>query len=83
MIARVAAAQVLLHAHGAGVPFGVIVADAGPKFEGRETLGRLVAKGLECTYADLHALPYMMPKVTKAARDVPWCESMQPNVCVF
>ena len=54
------------HGHGAqGVHFRVVVADAGPRFEGRELLRRLLAAGLRCTYVNLHALSYMMPEVTK------------------
>ena len=52
----------LLHAMRAGVQFSVIVADAGPKFEGRECMRRLLAAGLRCTYVGLHALTYRDPR---------------------
>jgi len=55
----------LLHSHTLGAQFRVVVADSGPKFEGREMLGRLVEAGLRCTYANLHALSYVMPEVNK------------------
>jgi len=57
--------KVLLTAMAQGVHFRVVVADAGPRFEGRELLRRLLAAGLRCTYVNLHALSYMMPEVTK------------------
>ena len=59
--------QMLLirHAHETGRRFHVIVVDARPKLEGRETTRRLVAAGLECTYVLLNALAYVMPGVTK------------------
>ena len=57
--------EVLLHTMSRGVQFRVIVADAGPKFEGRELMQRLMGAGLRCTYVNLHALSYMMPEVSK------------------
>ena len=48
-----------------GVQFRVLVADAGPRFEGRELMQRLLHAGLRCTYVNLHALSYMMPEVSK------------------
>ena len=57
--------QVLLRAMEAGVQFRVIIADAGPKFEGRELMRRLLASGIRCTYVNLHALPYMISEVSK------------------
>ena len=57
--------HVLLHTMRQGVQFRVIVADAGPKFEGRELMQRLLLAGLRCTYVNLHALSYMMPEVSK------------------
>ncbi len=57
--------RVLLYAMQRDVTFRVIVADAGPKFEGREMMRRLLDAGLRCTYAGLHALSYLMPEVTK------------------
>ena len=57
--------EVLLHTMSRGVQLRVIVADAGPKFEGRELMQRLMGAGLRCTYVNLHALSYMMPEVSK------------------
>lgn len=57
--------KVLLHTWQQGINFRVIIADAGPRFEGRELMRRLLAAGLRCTYVNLHALSYMMPEVTK------------------
>eukprot|EP00900_Chrysochromulina_parva_P020246 jgi/Chrpa1/2855/Chrysochromulina_OHIO_Genome00002073-RA len=57
--------RVLLHAYQSGVTFRILVADAGPKFEGRDLMARLLAAGLRCTYVNLHALSYTMPEVTK------------------
>ena len=57
--------QVLLHTMHQGVTFRVIVADAGPKFEGKDLMQRLQQAGLHCSYVYLHALSYVMPEVTK------------------
>ena len=57
--------QVLLHTMHRGVGFRVVIADAGPKFEGKELMQRLKQAGLHCTYVYLHALSYVMPEVTK------------------
>jgi translation initiation factor eIF-2B subunit delta len=48
-----------------GVQFRVVVADAGPKFEGKELMRRLLRAGLKCTYVNLHALSYIMHDVSK------------------
>jgi len=56
---------VLVHACEMGIDFRVVVADAGPKFEGRGMLERLHKAGVRCTYANLHALSYVMPEVNK------------------
>jgi len=56
---------VLLHTHSQGVSFRVVVADGGPKLEGKAMLRRLLDAGLRCTYANLHALSYIMPEVSK------------------
>ena len=48
-----------------GVNFRIVVADAGPKFEGKELMARLHHAGLHCTYVYLHALSFVMPEVTK------------------
>ena len=57
--------QVLLHASSLGVEFRVVVADAPPKCAGREMARRLLCAGLRVSYANLHAVSYLMPEVSK------------------
>uniref|UniRef100_A0A672P1L4 Translation initiation factor eIF2B subunit delta n=1 Tax=Sinocyclocheilus grahami TaxID=75366 RepID=A0A672P1L4_SINGR len=45
--------------------FRVIVVDSRPRLEGRETLRRLVKKGIRCTYVLISALSYILPEVSK------------------
>ncbi|XP_016353525.1 translation initiation factor eIF-2B subunit delta-like [Sinocyclocheilus anshuiensis] len=45
--------------------FRVIVVDSRPRLEGRETLRRLVKKGIRCTYVLVSALSYVLPEVSK------------------
>ena len=56
---------ILLEAHKQEKKFRVIVADTGPKFEGRDMVKRLLAAGLSCDYANLHAASYVMAEVSK------------------
>ncbi|XP_064002541.1 translation initiation factor eIF2B subunit delta [Pogoniulus pusillus] len=48
-----------------GRAFRVIVVDSRPRLEGRETLRRLVRKGLHCTYVMINAISYVLPEVSK------------------
>ncbi|CAL5374372.1 unnamed protein product [Camellia sinensis] len=57
--------MVLLYAHELGKQFRVVVVDSRPKFEGKELLRRLLAKGLRCTYTHINAVSYIMHEVTK------------------
>ena len=52
-------------AYRQGVDFRVIVADAGPRYEGRDLVKRLLAAGVTCDYANLHAVSYVMAEVGK------------------
>ncbi|XP_062857407.1 translation initiation factor eIF-2B subunit delta isoform X2 [Trichomycterus rosablanca] len=45
--------------------FRVIVVDSRPRLEGRETLRRLVKRGIRCTYVLISALSYILPEVSK------------------
>jgi translation initiation factor eIF-2B subunit delta len=51
--------------HAKRPQFRVIVADSRPHLEGRQTVRRLVAAGIPCTYVYLNALSHVMPSVTK------------------
>jgi len=58
--------QVLHRAHTVdGKRFHVVIVDARPELEGRGLLERLGAAGVSCTYAQISALAYVMPQVTK------------------
>ncbi|NWU58642.1 EI2BD factor, partial [Dromas ardeola] len=48
-----------------GRAFRVIVVDSRPRLEGRETLRRLVRKGIHCTYVTINAISYVLPEVSK------------------
>ncbi|XP_062429372.1 translation initiation factor eIF-2B subunit delta isoform X2 [Rhea pennata] len=48
-----------------GRAFRVIVVDSRPRLEGRDTLRRLVRKGIHCTYVMINAISYVLPEVTK------------------
>ncbi|NXY25545.1 EI2BD factor, partial [Atrichornis clamosus] len=48
-----------------GRVFRVIVVDSRPRLEGRETLRRLVRKGIHCTYVMINAISYVLPEVSK------------------
>ncbi|XP_058880507.1 translation initiation factor eIF-2B subunit delta isoform X2 [Acipenser ruthenus] len=56
---------ILCDAFERGRKFRVIVVDSRPRLEGRETLRRLVKKGLSCTYVLITAVSYMLPEVSK------------------
>uniref|UniRef100_A0A669PNT1 Translation initiation factor eIF2B subunit delta n=1 Tax=Phasianus colchicus TaxID=9054 RepID=A0A669PNT1_PHACC len=45
--------------------FRVIVVDSRPRLEGRETLRRLVRRGIHCTYVMINAISYVLPEVSK------------------
>lgn len=51
-----------------GRAFRVIVVDSRPRLEGRETLRRLVRKGLHCTYVMINAISYVLPEVRGCAQ---------------
>ena len=68
--------KILLAAHRQGVEYRVIVADAGPRFEGRDMVKRLLAAGVTCDYANLHAVSYVMAEVGKVLLG---CSSMLLN----
>ncbi|NWI52560.1 EI2BD factor, partial [Calyptomena viridis] len=48
-----------------GRAFRVVVVDSRPRLEGRETLRRLVRKGIHCTYVMINAISYVLPEVSK------------------
>ncbi|XP_041327226.1 translation initiation factor eIF-2B subunit delta isoform X2 [Pyrgilauda ruficollis] len=48
-----------------GRAFRVIVVDSRPRLEGRETLRRLVRRGIHCTYVMINAISYVLPEVSK------------------
>ncbi|MBN3279312.1 EI2BD factor, partial [Polyodon spathula] len=56
---------ILCDAYERGRKFRVIVVDSRPRLEGRETLRRLVRKGISCTYVLITAVSYMLPEVSK------------------
>lgn len=51
-----------------GRAFRVIVVDSRPRLEGRETLRRLVRRGIHCTYVMINAISYVLPEVRGCAR---------------
>lgn len=55
----------LCDAHDSGKRFRVIVVDSRPRLEGRETLRRLVTRGIHCTYILITAISYILPEVSK------------------
>ncbi|NXU54299.1 EI2BD factor, partial [Turnix velox] len=48
-----------------GGAFRVVVVDSRPRLEGRETLRRLVRRGIHCTYVMINAISYVLPEVSK------------------
>ncbi|NXK68785.1 EI2BD factor, partial [Sylvietta virens] len=48
-----------------GRAFRVVVVDSRPRLEGRETLRRLVRRGIHCTYVMINAISYVLPEVSK------------------
>eukprot|EP00112_Aurelia_sp_Birch-Aquarium-sp1_P017934 Seg421.3 transcript_id=Seg421.3/GoldUCD/mRNA.D3Y31 product="Translation initiation factor eIF-2B subunit delta" protein_id=Seg421.3/GoldUCD/D3Y31 len=56
--------KILKDAHDAGKKFQVIVVDSRPKFEGRETVRRLVKAGVRCSYVIINAVSYIIKEVT-------------------
>nr|XP_042702829.1 translation initiation factor eIF-2B subunit delta [Chrysemys picta bellii] len=57
--------RTLCDAHDNGRAFRVIVVDSRPRLEGRDTLRRLVRKGIRCTYVMITAISYVLPEVSK------------------
>lgn len=57
--------MILLHAHELGKQFRVVIVDSRPKLEGQLLLRRLVGKGLNCTYAHINAVSYIMHEVSR------------------
>ncbi|XP_051156271.1 translation initiation factor eIF-2B subunit delta [Leptopilina boulardi] len=57
--------KILCDAQSAGRQFQVVVVDGRPWLEGKEMLKRLVKHGIECSYILIHALSFIMPKVSK------------------
>lgn len=57
--------KTLLRAHSQGKTFEVIIADAGPSFEGRNLLAALTAHHLRCTYTLLTSLAGLPRKITR------------------
>lgn len=55
----------LLHRFSEGARFSVIVVDARPRLEGLRLTQRLAAAGVECDYADVTALAYVIRGATK------------------
>ena len=56
--------KILCDAHTAGRQFQVVVVDGRPWLEGKEMLKRLVNHGIECSYILIHALSFILPKVS-------------------
>ncbi|KAI9294025.1 IF-2B-domain-containing protein [Neoconidiobolus thromboides FSU 785] len=57
--------QVLESAIKKKIQFRVIVVDAGPRFEGKHMLRKLVELGIECSYILLHGVAYIAKEATK------------------
>ncbi|CAM5072624.1 unnamed protein product, partial [Natator depressus] len=57
--------RTLCDAYANGCAFRVIVVDSRPRLEGRDTLRRLVRKGIRCTYVMITAISYVLPEVSK------------------
>ncbi|XP_061559784.1 translation initiation factor eIF-2B subunit delta isoform X2 [Phycodurus eques] len=57
--------HILYEAFDVGRKFRVIVADGRPRLEGRETLRRLVQRGIGCTYVLISVVSYILPEVSK------------------
>ncbi|CAG8561293.1 13495_t:CDS:2, partial [Ambispora leptoticha] len=57
--------ELLLKAHAKGIKFRVIVIDSRPRLEGKKLLKRLVDAGINCTYALLHAVGFVLRDVSK------------------
>lgn len=54
--------HILYEAFEKGRKFRVIVVDSRPRLEGRETLRRLVQRGISCTYVLISAVSYILPE---------------------
>nr|CAG8470418.1 10477_t:CDS:2 [Entrophospora candida]CAG8494463.1 3975_t:CDS:2 [Entrophospora candida] len=55
----------LLEAKAKGIKFRVIIIDSRPRLEGKRLLNKLVNAGINCTYAFLHALGFVLKDVSK------------------
>lgn len=62
--------------------FRVIVVDSRPRLEGRETLRRLVQRGISCTYVLISAVSYILPEVITGRRHIWTFTSMLHVLCV-
>ena len=56
--------QTFKAAHARGIRFRVIAVDCRPHLEGRRLMSRLIALGVDCTYAHITALSYVMHQIT-------------------
>lgn len=57
--------KILTSAHKSGKKFSVILIDSRPKEKGREMLKSLSEIGIQCTFASINSVSYMMKQVTK------------------
>ncbi|CAG8591843.1 1678_t:CDS:2 [Ambispora gerdemannii] len=57
--------ELLLKAHAKGIKFRVIVIDSRPRLEGKKLLKCLTEAGINCTYAFLHAVGFVLRDVSK------------------
>lgn len=57
--------MIFQEAHDKKMNFRVIIADAGPEFEGRELVKRLSNHGIKVTYTLLSGISFLIDKVTK------------------
>lgn len=54
--------HILCKAFESSRKFRVIIVDSRPRLEGRETLRRLVQRGISCTYVLISAVSYILPE---------------------
>lgn len=57
--------KAIVDAHNQKRQFRVIVADSGPKYEGKELMRRLSNAGIQCSYVLINAVSLMCREVTK------------------
>lgn len=65
--------HILCEAFEKGRKFCVIVVDSRPRLEGRETLRRLVQRGISCTYVLISAVSYILPEVRTKQLHIQTC----------